>query len=525
MSYFVFRNMTVERLFQGVEATFSGYEDISEVPAGAERYVWCYLAPYKADSGVVAAEIAAYADRLRLTLGRIGGGRMVIALTMRDLFPFRVTARDRVERAAREYNDALYALADQYPNLKVVDFAGFMADYPREEWIDWKYYFLSQMPVNPRLAAAFGRWFERQTEIIEMKRKKCLVLDLDNTLWGGILGEDGVAGVRIGGDYPGNAYLAFQQYLLELSGSGVILAACSKNNEADVRELWREHPANLLRGEHFAAVRINWQDKASNIREIARELNIGLDSMVFIDDNPTERELVRGLVPEVAVPDFPDHPYQLPEYVARLTERYFTVYALTDEDRGKTEQYKTKALRDSQQALFADFDDYVRSLEIRLTIAGVTPLTIGRAAQMTQKTNQFNLTTRRYTDADIQELIRTGARVVTLGAADKFGDNGITGLMIVTFGEHRTAVIDTLLMSCRILGKGIEYAFVSHVIRQLFAEGTTAVEASYIPTARNGQVADFYPKLGFRETPGGKYLLSPADFIACESGNYTITEQ
>ena len=444
---------------------------------------------------------------------------------MRNLFPFRVTARDKAALATREYNDTLYALADKYPNLKIIDFASFITDYPREEWIDWKYYFLSQMPVNPRLAPAFGQWFERQTQVIELKREKCLVLDLDNTLWGGILGEDGVPGVKIGGDYPGNAYLAFQQYILELSRSGVILALCSKNNEADVRELWREHPVNLLREEHFAAIRINWQDKASNIREIAQELNIGLDSIVFIDDNPTERELVRGLLPEVIVPDFPDHPYQLPAFAGHLTERYFTVYALTDEDKGKTEQYKIKALRDNQQALFTDFNDYVRSLEIRLTIAEATPLTIERVAQMTQKTNQFNLTTQRYTDADIQELIRTGAQVITLSVADKFGDNGITGLMILTFEDSQTAVIDTFLMSCRILGKGIEYAFANHVLQGLFSGRVTSIRANYRPTAKNTQVADFYPKLGFKGTDDGEYLLKPEDLIACQNDNYTIIEQ
>lgn len=516
--------MTVERLFLQQETLFSGYEDISVIPE-ADRYVWCYLAPYRGDTRTVGTEILAYADRLRLVLERLGQAKMMIALTMRNLFPFHVTARDEVEVAAAEYNLALDALAREYKNLKVVDFAGFMAAYPQTDWIDWKYYFLSQMAVNPRLANDFQDWFVGQVAMIEMKRKKCLVLDLDNTLWGGVLGEDGIAGIRIGGDYPGNAYLAFQQYILELSRSGVILAVCSKNNEVDVRELWSGHPSVLLREEHFASLRINWQDKATNIREIAAELNIGLDSMVFIDDNPAERELVKSMLPEVAVPEFPVHPYGLPEFIRRITSDYFTVYSLTAEDMAKTEQYRNNARRAAQKARFADMDEYIRSLEIRLTIAGVTPLTVERAAQMTQKTNQFNLTTRRYTDADIRNFVRSGAKVITLGVADKFGDNGITGLMIVTYADPQTAVIDTLLMSCRILGKGIEYAFVSCVLRRLFAEGTTLVEASYVPTSKNGLTADFYPKCGFGTVADGRYRLVAEEFVEQDTDNYIITEQ
>lgn len=524
MKYFVFRNMTVERLFPTKETLFSGYEDISTLPE-ADRYVWCYLAPYKSDQTAVTAEIAAYADRLQLVLSQLPDTKMMIALTMRNLFPWHVTAQDAVEEAAQRYNQTLRELAQSHSNLKIIDFSGFISSHPAEEWVDWKYYYLSQMPVNPRLATAFVSWFQRQIDSIELKRKKCLVLDLDNTLWGGILGEDGINGIQIGNDYPGNAYLAFQRYLLELSKAGVILTVCSKNNEADVLALWHEHPANVLRDEHFAARRINWQDKATNIRELARELNIGLDSMVFVDDNPTERELVKQMLPEVSVPDFPSQPYQLPRLAQQLVRDYFTVYTLTDEDRTKTEQYRSNAQRAAQQARFTDLNDYLRSLEIRLTLAPANPMTIERVAQMTQKTNQFNLTTKRYTDADIQQFIQSGARVVTLSVADKFGDNGITGLIIVTFSEHKVAVIDTLLMSCRILGKGIETAFVDRVLRNLFAEGIERVEACYLPTAKNSQVADFYPQMGFTSISNeGEYALDATAYEPRQSDCYTIVE-
>ena len=524
MKYFVFRNMTVERLFQlpGVETTFSGYEDLSTIKMEADTYIWCYLPPYKADGRQAAAEIEAYAGMLEMILQRISESKIILVFALCDLFSVRVQSYHPVGQAIEDYNRKLYRLAEADFRVKIIRLGDFLNRYPNDQWIDWKYYFISQMPLNPRLAGDFQAWFARQVKAVELKRKKCLVLDLDNTLWGGVLGEDGVAGIRLGGDYPGNAYLLFQQSILELAKGGVILAVCSKNNIEDVREIWQSHPANLIREEHFAARRINWQDKATNICELAAELNIGLDSIVFIDDNPTERELVQGTLPAVVVPDFPPHPYLLPVFIQDVTEKYFTVYSLTEEDRNKTEQYKIKAQRDQAKALFADFDDYLRNLQIQLSIAEVTPLTMERAAQMTQKTNQFNLTTKRYTVADLQGFFNQGAKIFTLGVRDRFGDNGITGLMIVLFNTDRYAVIDTLLMSCRVLGKGIETAFVNHVLSLLFQMGIQEITASYLPTTKNGQVADFYERIGFQTVAPGNYIFRVEDFKPQQTTIYQI---
>lgn len=203
----------------------------------------------------------------------------------------------------------------------------------------------SQMGINPKLASDFSCWFEDRLREISLCRKKCLVLDLDNTLWGGVLGEDGIDGIKIGGDYPGKAFLYFQEGLLELAKRGVILTICSKNNERDVLDLWEKNPFVLLRKEHFSAWRINWRNKADNIRELSEELNIGLDSLVFVDDNPTERELVRQMLPMVEVPEFPKQSYMLPDFLISLSDRYFRVYSVTEEDRRKTEQYKANASR------------------------------------------------------------------------------------------------------------------------------------------------------------------------------------
>lgn len=500
MKYFIFRNMTVERFFQNMEASFSGYEDISAVNPGADRYVWFYLAPLKPDQEAVAEEIRHYAELFRLALQQIPPQKMVIAMTIQVLYNSRgVLSGNAVREAVLDYNASLLQTAAAHQNVKIVDIASFLKDYPAAGALDWKFYFISQMGLNPRLAVPFQEWFGRQIAALEMKRRKCLVLDLDNTLWGGIVGEDGIEGIALGGDYPGKAYKMFQEQILGLKKEGVILALCSKNNIEDVRQVWRQHPDSVLKEEDFAALKVNWTNKADNVAALARELNIGTDSMVFVDDNPAEREIVRSNLPEVAVPDFPEQPYMLPVFFKRLVDEWFTVYALTDEDRAKTEQYRSNALRSEAVSQFADMAEYIASLEIELSIAEVTDITLPRAAQMTQKTNQFNITTRRYSEDQLRGMLCKGGRIFTLGVYDRFGDSGITGVCIVTVGDH-SAHIDSLLLSCRILGKEIEGAFLKYILRTLHKGGVTRITAEFIPTAKNMQVAGFFEKNGFSVT-------------------------
>ena len=305
--------------------------------------------------------------------------------------------------------------------------------------------------------------------------------------------------------------------MLELSKSGVILAVCSKNNEEDVLEAWEKNPFMVLTKQDFATWRINWTDKATNIREMAQELNIGLDSFVFVDDNPTERELIRQVLPMVEVPEFPAQPYELPVFFKEMVEKYFRVYSVTTEDKKKTEQYKANARRAQEQRSYVDFDSFLRSLDIQITIEAANEFNIPRIAQMTQKTNQFNLTTRRYTDADVRGFLKAGWNIWCISVADRFGDNGITGCIMVrpTPSPEECFEIDTFLLSCRILGKGIEKAFVKKVLSILESEGMKEIWASYLPTAKNGQVADFYDKNGFRvereDADGAKYYSLSLD--------------
>ena len=500
MKYFIFRNQTIEPFWDNNQVSFSGYDDISLIPDDVESYIWFYQVPPGEDD-VVAEEVKTFLDKLRLVLDKILASKQFIIFSLCSLSNVNIVgSRNTLMIAINEFNQAVLDLANNRGNVRFIDFSKFVNQYPHRELVNWKFYFISQTLLNPKLAKDFQYWWKQKEKELALKRKKCLVLDLDNTLWGGILGEDGVAGIKIGGDYPGKAFSYWQRSLLELKRTGVMLAICSKNNEADVIEAWENNPFMILRKDDFVAWRINWHDKASNIQELAAELNIGLDSMVFIDNNPTERELIRQLLPVVETPDFPDKPHQLMSFFEELVNSYFRVYSVTSEDLKKTEQYKANAQRVAAQARFTDFNKYLKSLDINLEIQALDEFNLQRVAQMTQKTNQFNLTTHRYTENDIQQMSNEGALIYAISVSDRFGDNGITGEIILRPLEKDTMLIDTLLLSCRILGKGIEFAFLDTIINLVANKGIKRLKASYHKTAKNSQVADFYDKAGFRIT-------------------------
>ncbi len=523
MKYFVFRNNTVEFFFDAKECAFSGYDDISVVPEEAESFIWFYQPPYGMVNEKSSEIVKAYIQSFDLVFSRIPKEKEIIVFTLCDIGSVQIASGDfDFRNAIEEFNAHILELSLQNKNIKVINFADFVSRYKKSELIDWKYYFTSQLALNAKLAPAFKKWFVEEQNQLALKRKKCIVLDLDNTLWGGVLGEDGIEGIKIGGDYPGKAFLYFQKTLVELSKSGVILAVCSKNNEADVKECWEKNPFNIINDKYISAYRINWNNKADNIKEIALELNIGLDSFVFIDDNPTERELVKQTLPMVEVPNFPEQPYSLPIFIEEITEKYFKVYSLTDEDKKKTEEYKANAKRAREQQKFTDMDSFIKSLEIKMKIQSANSMNISRIAQMTQKTNQFNLTTRRYTESDLNAMIADGAKIWCLSVSDKFGDSGITGCIIVKHNE-----IDELLLSCRILGKGIEKEFIAQILGLLKNNGLTELKAAYIPTAKNVQVKDYYENNGFKlvtEENGTKfYTLKFTEYEPKSDDKYEVT--
>lgn len=452
---------------------------------------------------MLCSEISGYVQKLLYVLTQVDKAKPFVVLTMdENAYAVPFTSGIELITGVADYNTALVQAETEHANVKLLDIREFTRLYSANEVFDWKFWFISQMGINPQLSKPFKGWFQHKLDEMAFKRKKCLVLDLDNTLWGGVLGEDGVEGISLGGDYPGKAFHYFQKALLELSKTGIILTICSKNNEEDVLEVWEKNPFMILRKEHFAAWRINWNDKATNIKELAEELNIGLDSFVFVDDNPVERELIKQTLPMVEVPEFPVQPYELPIFFKYIVEKYFRVYSVTCEDRKKTEQYKANAQRVQAQKNYVDFDAFLESLDIQLTIEHANEFNIQRIAQMTQKTNQFNLTTKRYTDTDIRQFLQEGWEIWCLSVADKFGDNGITGCMMVKPNlsqsqNVKSMEIDTLLLSCRILGKGIEHAFLKTILSILHNEGVRMVIASYSPTLKNNQVSNYYNKNGF----------------------------
>ena len=530
--YYIFRNTTLENLFSKLNAVFSGYGDISHIPTDVDAYIWAYLAPVKTEATIYIQEIESYLQQLQLILSRIDSKKNMYVFNLCKMhYIYTENSNFEMNTSIEKYNSSINEISKIYSNVKILDFSDFCRKYPFSYLIDWKFYYLSQMHVNPKLTADFDIWLKKEIDAIDNKRKKCLVLDLDNTLWGGILGEDGIEGIQIGNTYPGNAFLDFQKSLLELSKNGILLTICSKNNETDVLDVWLKNPLMLIKKDQLAAWRINWNNKADNIVELSEELNLGLDSFVFIDDSITERELVKQMLPMVEVPDFPSQAYLLPDFFRKICVEHFQIYQLTDEDRTKTMQYKTNAERLSFQKKFTSFDDYLRSLKIVLEIQELNAMNLSRIAQMTQKTNQFNLTAKRYNDGEIKKLDANGAKIYCIGVSDRFGDSGITGAAIVNLHKNtRHAVIDSFLLSCRVLGKGIENEFLKFVLCQLEEHGIQQVESFYIPTSRNEQVGNFYDKNGFKLseiTKDGtkKYLCTISEIDTNISNIYQINSK
>lgn len=511
-STYVFRNYTVETLFKDFSGiSFSGYEDITNVPFEASIYAWFYSCPLNEGEHEFIEKLNDFKQKLELVLQSCNPSSYVLLFTLTPLSEFSFqTNKTKIKEAIAAYNQNLNAIALSRPLTKVIDFDDFLQYVRNQQFIDWRYYFMYKTLLNPGLSAHFSAWFRRQWLAIEGKRKKCLVLDLDNTLWGGVLGEDGKEGIKLGNSYPGNAYKTFQKMLLEASKLGVLLAIASKNNEDEVWEAIENHPDMILKKDHFAAWRINWNDKAKNIKEIAEELNIGIDSIVFIDDNPIERNWILQALPDVIAPEFPNSQYKLVTFFQEVYNSYFQLYDPTSEDKEKLLLYKQNSLRQQSQLHFTRIEDYIASLDTRIFIREADSFSIPRIAQLTQKTNQFNLTTHRYTEPDISDFITSGHLVYSASVTDKFGDNGITAVCILKRISPIKAEIDTYLLSCRILGRFIEYAIMKKLLNIAFDNGISEVSASFIPTSKNSHSELFFETLGFEvieNVPYKKYFL------------------
>lgn len=396
----------------------------------------------------------------------------------------------------------------QFSGVSYLDLDQLLMRSGRDNFFDARLWYSSAFPFSPVGAMAVSNAVTTMAAAITLTRAKVIVVDADNTLWGGVIGEDGINGIALGQDYPGRVFVDFQKRLLALQQRGFILALCSKNNPEDLNEVLQQHPHQLLKSEHFAAQRVNWLTKPDNLRSIAQELNLGLDSFIFVDDSDHECSAVRHSLPEVTVIQVPARQTEIPaclDAVARLE-----VVSLTPEDLEKTAMYAQERLRRTQLEQLTDtggsIDDYLRSLNMKMTVAMNDPPSVARLAQLTQKTNQFNLTTRRYSEKDVSEMMGSEEfSVYHFSLVDNFGNSGIVGLAIVEQTAGTAARLDTFLMSCRVIGRLAEQAFLCTIVHNLRSRGISELSAEYIPTRKNVLVENFLPENGFRQMDDGSY--------------------
>lgn len=404
--------------------------------------------------------------------------------------------------AIGELNQFLREMLREQGNGYVIDMNTIMGRVGADQFHDARLWHMARAPYGREALREMAFEAFKYVRALRGKSRKCLVLDCDNVLWGGVVGEDGLAGIKLGRMHPGSAYWEFQQEALELHRRGVLLALCSKNNESDVWEVFDKHPDMLLRREHIAAAQINWEDKASNLRRIAHDLNLGVESLVFADDSEFEIQLVREMAPEVEVlPLSKEMAVENRDRLARCG--WFDMPNLSREDAQRGALYAAEARRGKLRESTGDLAEYYASLEMVLEVRFATEISIPRIAQLTQKTNQFNLTTRRYSELDIRQFAESeSADAVSLRLSDRFGDAGIVGVAILTYAGE-AATIDTLLLSCRVLGRHVEDALLAQCVQLARARGARVLTGEYVPTAKNVQVREFYPKRGFKERVGG----------------------
>jgi FkbH-like protein len=394
-------------------------------------------------------------------------------------------------------NEQLAGLFRDNNQVFVVDLESVASRHGKSRYIDSKMYYRGSVLFSKSFLPAITDEYMGYVKAFKNLTRKCIVLDLDNVLWGGIIGEDGFNGIELGKDPPGNAYMDFQRFLLNYNNRGIILAINSKNNFEDAFRVIREHPYMILREKHFAALRINWENKVQNMRELAEEINIGLDSMVFLDDDPREREQIKQAYPQILVVDLPHSPFLYRQAVEALNDFNTLTFTIEDGRRGKL--YHARSKRQQLKKSADSLDAFLKSLEMKIIINTVTDFSVPRIARLVNKTNQFNLTTRRYTETVIREMSEQKKvfEIYSLQVIDKFGDEGIVGVAILR-KKAQQWIIDSFLMSCRVIGRRIETALLANIVEKAKQHGVATIIGEYIPTSKNSLVQKFYPKHGFK---------------------------
>lgn len=399
--------------------------------------------------------------------------------------------------------EAMLQRKDIYP----VDLLAVQIQEGQSKFYDASLYYNAKMTISLDSLPFVAKAVIDVIKAMEGKLKKCVILDLDNTLWGGVIGDDGMGGIEIGELGKGHAFQDFQRWIKQLKECGIILAVCSKNNENTAKEPFERHEEMILRLSDISIFVANWNDKASNIKMIQESLNIGMDSIVFLDDNPFERDLVRSMIPDIEVPELPEDPALYLSYLQQCN--YFDTVSFTGESSDRTKQYQAEYERKQLQMSFTSIDDYLESLEMIGEAKPFEPERYARIAQLTQRSNQFNLRTIRYTEDEI-ERIANDDRYLTLyyTLRDKFGDHGLVSVVIMEKTSNDEVFVNTWLMSCRVLKRGMEEFIVNGMIRAAREAGFKTVKSEYIPTPKNAMVKDIYKTMGFTEEGNGRYSIS-----------------
>lgn len=493
---FIFRNSTIEYLFKDKpQVMYSNYSCSDSVPSDYDNVIFLKFIPIQFELDRLLLEIQDYFIQIQQVVYKNPLKKIYVVSLYNYFYESVDHSSNEFSKAISEFNDSLYHLGN---HVHVIAFESLVRNHKIEDLIDMKYYYAYGCLINPKIKKHFIAWLVSELEKFQRPRRKCLVLDLDNTLWGGVLGEDGIPQLHISGAYPGNVYNDFQKLILSFKNSGIILCLASKNNLSDVEACFKLREDMVLKWEDFLVHKVSWQRKDSSLMEIASDLGIGLESLVFVDDSPIERELVKKALPEVCVLDFPSEVYELPIHFLRAFNLEFGTNGVTQSDRLKTNEYKMKLEADDVKNRGLDEEAFIKELRMVLSYQKINDLNRTRLVQLINKTNQFNLTTRRYNDTEILQM-EDGGLITVLHLEDKFGNHGLVAAGIVKILANK-AIIDTFTLSCRIIGRKIENEYVKLLLNNLSDIGITEVEAEYIKTSKNSLVESFYESVGFTLT-------------------------
>ena len=466
---------------------------------GEHFFSW-YSIPHTDRPKIIDEKISEIENICNIFTNNSNSKLIVTSLQIPNYSPYGIneeSAPDSLKEIIYEINTKLFQWAKS-GKIFTYDFNEFVRKFGENNIFNYKQFFSGDIKISTEYIPRFIDELMGYIFAVTGTSKKCIVLDLDNTLWGGIIGEDGFDNIKLGDNPVGRSFVEFQKRLHALNQRGIILAINSKNNFDDAIEVIKKHPNMILREDNFACVKINWDDKVVNLQKIAEELNIGLDSMVFFDDDSMNQEYVKASLPQVLVVDLPKDSSQYPQIITEMKE--FDVLKITEEDIKRSGMYLGQKKRKELESKVGDYNEFLKQMNIEVNVQKANSFSIPRISQLTLKTNQFNLTTRRYQEEEVSKFSSSEDKIVEcVQVSDKFGDNGITGTYIVEKKNDEEWIIDTFLLSCRIMGRGVEEIMMNQIIENAKLSGVKRIKGEFIPTAKNKPAENFYEKLGFKK--------------------------